>query len=329
MFIERIWLGPISIRIAKRVGSDFAMDVFALPVSTKWSSSIYRQIISQLINTDRCDAVWFGFVPSDDPSLVSLRTVATVPDGPFVLARDAVAGVHTVFHLPVKFDAYVAGLGRGARQNYRRRLNLLKKTFDIKQDIVSNPTDALAEFDAFRTFHAEQWKAEGRPGHFGDWPRSDAFNQDLVAQFAELGRFRLLHLYAGNTVIATQYAFTFGPNCYWRLPARTTAKDMGRFGLGVLGLMQLVEQMSEEGIRRIEAGPGHYDYKVEYGGREGDYLSVLVKSTRAASSVRVHLLIMLSYLVHLLYYRIWRLRIAPHLPFRRRPLWRTWIRLRL
>jgi CelD/BcsL family acetyltransferase involved in cellulose biosynthesis len=329
MFIERIRLGPLTIRIAKRVGADFAVDVFALPVLTYASTGIYRHIISKLLETDKCDAVWFGFLPSEDPSLPYLRAVASVPNGAFVLARDAAAGVHTVFHLRGNFDAYVAGLARSARQNYRRQLNLLKKAFEIKQAVVSNSADAVAEFNAFRTFHARQWQAEGRSGHFGDWPHSEAFNRDLVAQLAELGRFRMLHLYASNVAIATQYAFTFGPNCYWRLPARTTDKDMGRFGLGVLGLMQLAERMSEEGIQRIDGGPGHYDYKVKYGGRESEYFSVLVKSTRIASSVRVNLFVSLSFLAHLLYYRIWRLRIAPHLPFRPKPLWRTWIRLRM
>jgi CelD/BcsL family acetyltransferase involved in cellulose biosynthesis len=329
MFIERIWLGPVTIRIAKRVSSDFAMDVIALPVSTKWSNSIYSQIISNLVEAEKCDAVWFGFVPSEDPSLASLRAVATVRGGPVVLARDAAAGVHTSFHLPDSFDAHVAGLERSARQNYRRRLNLLKKTFDVKQGVVSDPADALAEFRAFRAFHTRQWQAEGKPGHFGDWPHSDVFNQDLVAQLAKLGRFRMLNLYAGDDTIAMHYAFTFGPNCYSRLPARSTEKDMGRFSLGVLSLMHLLEQMSREGIRRIEAGRAHYDYKIEYGGRESDYLSVLVNSTRASSSVRVHLFVALSDLIHLVYYRIWRLRIAPRLPFRRGPLWRTWIRSRI
>jgi CelD/BcsL family acetyltransferase involved in cellulose biosynthesis len=329
MFIERLWLGPVAIRIAKRVSSDFAMDVFALPVSTKWSNSIYSQIVSRLVETEKCDAVWFGFLPSEDPSLASLRGVAAVRGGPVVLARDAEVGVHTCFHLPDGFDAYVVGLERSARQNYRRRLNLLKKTFDVKQGVVSDPTDPLTEFRAFRAFHTKQWEAEGKPGHFGDWPNSDAFNQDLVTQFAKLGRFRMLHLYADGSAIATQYAFTFGPNCYWRLPARTTEKDMGRFGLGVLGLMQLLEQMSHEGIRRIEAGPGHYDYKVQYGGRESGYLSILVKSTRPSSSLRVHLFTALSDLTHFLYYRVWRKRIAPHQPLRSGSLWRTWIRLRV
>jgi CelD/BcsL family acetyltransferase involved in cellulose biosynthesis len=329
MFIERIWLGPVNVRIAKRVGSDFVPAVFSLPILTNWSNSIYRQMISDLVEIEKCDAIWFGFLPSEDPSLASMRAVAKGTRGPFVLVRDAVAGVHISFHLPASFDEFVGGLEKRARQNYRRQLNLLKKAFDIKQHIVSKPTDAAAQFLAFLAFHTKQWEAEGKPGHFGDWPHSEAFNKDLVTEFAKLDRFRMVNLCADGNAVATQYALTFGPNCHWRLPARTIEKNMSRFGLGVLGLMQLLEQMTLEGVRHVEAGPGHYDYKIQYGGRESDYLSVLVGSNRLDSSVRVRLFLALSDLVHLVYYRIWRLRISPRVQLRRGPLWRTWIRSRM
>lgn len=329
MFIERIWLGPVTIRIAKRVSSDFAMDVFALPLWTTCAHRIYSWIISNLVETEKCDAVWFGFVPSEDPSLASLRAVSSVRGGSVALARDVARGVQTSFHIPDSFEAYLEGLKSGARLSYRRRLKLLNKTFEVKQRVVSETANALAEFRAFRTFHTKQWEAEGKPGHFADWPHSDAFHQDLVSRFSELGRFRMLHLCADDRTIAMHYVYTFGRTCYSRLPARSTEKDMGRFSLGVLSLMHLLERMSREGIRRIDSGPAHYDYKIEYGGCESPYFSVLVSSTRPSSSVRVRLFVALSDLIHLVYYRIWRSRIAPRLPFRRGPLWRTWIRSRM
>ena len=32
--------------------------------------------------------------------------------------------------------------------------------------------------------HASQWAAEGKLGHFGDWPHSEAFNTDLVNELS-------------------------------------------------------------------------------------------------------------------------------------------------
>jgi hypothetical protein len=50
-------------------------------------------------------------------------------------------------------------------------------------------------------------------------------------------------------------------------------------------------------------------------------------TTRARAKTR--LLNRWSDLLHLLYYRIWFSRIAPHLPLPRRPLWRIWMRSHL
>jgi CelD/BcsL family acetyltransferase involved in cellulose biosynthesis len=237
--------------------------------------------------------------------------------------------VHVFFHLPDNFETYVASLHTGARQKYRRRLRLLKKTFAVEESIVSDPAHAPRAFFEFQEFHTTQWKSEGKPGHFGDWPHSDAFNLDMVKQLSQLGRFRMIRLSANGKPVAMQYAFTFGENCYWRLPARAVGEEMNRFGLGTLGLLQLIEQMSREGIRRIEGGPSHYDYKIEYGGRETSFVSLLVRSTRWGSSLRVRLFLGISDLLHFAYYRVWRLRIAPRLPLPRMPLWRTWIRSRM
>lgn len=327
MFIERIWVGPFRVRIAKRVGSDFAMDVFGFAVRTDWSSKIYARIVSELVETELCDAIWFGFLLSQDASVDELRALCS--EGPAALARDVPAGVQVFFSLPDKLETYVSKLDKSARQNYRRQLKLLKHAYTLEESVRSDPATAKAEFDAFCALHTEQWEAEGMPGHFNDWPQSQAFNRDIVIQLSKLGRLRFVQLRADGKLVASQYAFVFGSTGHWRLAARTVDRDMARYGLGVLGLMQLLGRMIGEGIERVEGGAGRYEYKIRYGGHEQDVRSILAKSRRPMSAIRVRLFIMASELINLLYYRIWRLRIAPPLPFRRGSLWRTWIRFRL
>lgn len=328
MFIERIGLGPFTIRIAKPLSADFMVDVFAFPIPARHSKAIYREIISCLIATESCDAVWFGFTPAEHHSLASLRAIVNENDGLARCARDADAGVQTLFDLCEDFDSYLGTLGRASRQGYRRKLSLLKKAHNVEQTVIPQPGDAQTELLAFQALHTKQWEADGLPGHFNDWPNSEAFNLDLVTELSALGRLRMMHLLADGRTVATQYAFTFGLNCYWRLPARAVEEEMTRFGLGVLSLMQMIERMHSEGMRRIEGGYGRYPYKLQYGGRERPVVSLLLKSTRPASAIRADALMVLSRLTHLLYYRIWRLRVAPKLPFRCGPLWAFWIRLR-
>ena len=114
----------------------------------------------------------------------SLRDLVTI-------VRDAPAGPHILFNLPSNFDLYLAGLEKRQRQNYRRDKNLLDKNFEMRGDVLKDPLETLAAFLEFKTLHTSQWEEEGKSGHFGDWPDSEAFNADLANELSRLGRFRM------------------------------------------------------------------------------------------------------------------------------------------
>jgi CelD/BcsL family acetyltransferase involved in cellulose biosynthesis len=329
MFIERIRIGPVSLRIAKRVGADFALTIFALPLAAEYVEAAYRELMKRLIDGGNCDAVWFGFMPGTDPTLSGLREVCYSLQNLVTVARDAPAGPHTLFHLPGGFDAYLASLNKRQRQNYRRDVNFLNKNFEVGRDIVKDSERAETIFAQFKIMHDNQWRAEGKLGHFGDWPYSESFNTDLVQELSRLGRFRMVHLLADQKIVSSQYAFVFGDCCYWRLPARAVEGNLERFGLGRLGLMALIEAMILEGVRRLEAGVGHYDYKVQLGGEEQQIRTLLVVSRRRGVALRAYIFLKLADLLHLIYYRFWRLRVASRLPLPIGPLWRIWIRCRV
>ena len=328
-FIESVRLGPVNLRIAKRVGADFALTVFALPLATDYAETAYRELILRLTEGEKCDAIWFGLMPGNDPTLSGLRKAFSSLRDIVTVGRDSGAAPHTLFHLPATFEAHIVALDKQQRQNYRRQLKLLNKDFNVESNIVRDSQHAKEAFATFKSAHDCQWQADGRLGHFGDWPRSELFNTELVDELARLGRFRMIRLSANGEVVTTQYAFVFGDRCYWRLPARATERRWDRYGLGVLGLMQLIEAMIGEGVHRLEAGLGHYDYKVRFGGQELQSSSVLVVSNRHRSILRARLFLRLSDLLHLVYYRIWFLKLAPRLRFSQGPLWRIWIRSRL
>jgi|KBSMisStandDraft_5_1062788.scaffolds.fasta_scaffold102802_2 CelD/BcsL family acetyltransferase involved in cellulose biosynthesis len=328
MFIDHIRLGFITIRLAKRVGSDFTLTMFALPLAPNHTEAIYRRLVESLIGSEQCDAIWFGFMPGDDLTTAGLRDACQSLRDLVTIVRDAPAGPHILFNLPSNFDLYLAGLEKRQRQNYRRDKNLLDKNFEMRGDVLKDPLETLAAFLEFKTLHTSQWEEEGKSGHFGDWPDSEAFNADLANELSRLGRFRMVRMFAGEEVVALQYAFIFGDCCYWRLPARTVRSEFKRFALGRLGLIQLINTMIDNGVCRIEAGAGHYEYKLRLGGEEMMLRSILIAANRAGSVLRARLFLRLSGIIHLTYYRIWFGRIAPHLPFRW-PLWRYWIRLRM
>ena len=329
MFIECIRLVTLRFKIAKRVGADFGPNLFALPLVVDYAEAAYRELISRLIDGEKCDAVWFGVMPGNDTTLSGLRGACQSLEKAVTVARDEPAGPHALFHLPDSFEAYLASLHASPRQNYRRRLKLLKKKFKVESDVIK---DALQAGEAFRNFelqHTRQWKEENKLGHFADWPRAKLFNTDLINELIQLGRFRIVRLFADQIIIAMHYAFVFGNCCYDRLTSRVVGSEWDRFGLGILGQMCLNEAMINEGVHRIEAGPGHYEYKVSLGAEELQSRSVLVVSNRGWTARRVRVFLIFSDILHLIYYRIWFLRVAPLLPLPRRPLWRVWIRSRV
>lgn len=328
MFCERLWTCG-GLRIAKIVGCDSALAICSLLVRGPWAVEAVRQILSHWLNEDGCDAVWLGPLNGSDSSVEHVHQ-ACRDLGPAVrLVQDAEIGVHSSFHLAPNFEEFVQGLDKRQKQNFRRDMNLLGRTFKIESDVVADPETALREFETFQAMHAEQWAAQGKLGHFQDWPQGLEFNRDLTRELARGGRLRFYRLLADGKVVSYQYGFRLGDRLCWRLPARPAGQEWDRFGLGRVGLMKMIEDAIGEGVRHIEAGCGHYDYKVQLGAKEYPLGSVLIASSRMSSRLRCRCLMLLSRLLHLLYYRIWFLRVAPKLPLPRRPLWKSWIRTRL
>src|SRR6185436_11925142 len=53
MFVEKVRLGPINIRLAKRVGADFTLTMFSLPLVPAHTEAIYRKLVEALIEKER------------------------------------------------------------------------------------------------------------------------------------------------------------------------------------------------------------------------------------------------------------------------------------
>jgi CelD/BcsL family acetyltransferase involved in cellulose biosynthesis len=329
MFVETVRLGPIAIRLAKRVGADFALTLFALPLDPRLADVAYVKIIAALIEDERCTAIWFGFAPGDDPTAAGLLRACEMSRSIASLVEHQEHVPHTQFDLPSTVDAYRDRLSRKQRDQFLRLCRGLERSHQVDTVVFCDPDSAADAFARFKSLHEVQWRNDGKLGHFGDWPGATAFNADLVAVMSRLGRLRFVDLVADGTTISSQYAFVFNGCCYWRLPARAIGSEWGRFSLGRLGLIQLIESMIGEGVTRMEAGMGHYDYKLHLGGQELSCKSSVVVSTRAGDARRMRLFLRMSDILHLLYYRIWFLRLADRWPSLRGPLWRTWVRARL
>jgi CelD/BcsL family acetyltransferase involved in cellulose biosynthesis len=328
MFVETLWLGPVRLKVAKLIGGDFSIQLCNPPIRGDVVASELVTALRYLHSTCGCDAVVFSPLSAAFPGFEQLRAACSQPSSEVWLAGDRQSDIHSLFDLPATFEEYLGGLGRSQRANYKRDWNLLNKSFAVASDCVSAASQLAAEFPAFSALHKTQWNAEGRQGHFDDWPSAYDFNLGLVRSQAPLGRVRLHRLLLDGQVVSYQYCFAYSGRLYWRLPARVTGESWKRYGLGRMGLAKLIESAIGERIRSIEGGQGHYDYKQQMGAAEPPVFSLLVASRRRGAGLRLRWGRLFSSALNAAYYKILFRRVYPRVPSLRRPLARLWIRSR-
>ena len=324
--IERIWCGPLPLRIARLAGTDPHCMVFQLPVEPDVAEPTLRQAVEHLTGPLGCDAVSFTPVSDLAAHLPLLRAVRQDLAGTEV--HEAPAGRHIVFDLPQDFAAYLGQLSANRRSQFRRNLKSLRQSFRSGHSVIE--PDA-AEFEAFAAFHARQWEAIGQGGHFRDWPGSLEFYRALSDSLKGSGQVQLHSHAAPDMPLTTYFVLVADRIAHWRLPARTLDAEAERLGAGRVGLLLMIEALIAAGVTRVEGGRGDYDYKLSYGGRSVPVQRLLLHPVARAG--RVRLMLAWADLLHLVYYRIWFTRLAPGLcrwtGLRPRPLWRLWIRTRL
>jgi CelD/BcsL family acetyltransferase involved in cellulose biosynthesis len=329
MCIERLRLGPITVRLARFIGSDSTPAVCDPPLDAGRSEVILDQVIERLIGRDRCHVILFGPLADDSPRTAALRAFCHRSSETVVLLRDHVPARYATIPLPAPDDSFERSLSKKQRYSLRKGWELLKGAFDVREETITDPQEALGELDAFTRMHRAQWTQQGRPGHFADWPAAESFNRSLVAALAPAGAVRFHRLIADGQVLTRQYCLLFGDRGHWRLSARVMGPQWDAYGLGRLGLWKMLQGLTIEGLHSVEAGPGRYPYKRRMGAQEHDVRSILLVRRDAAARLKARLTTGLADLLDRAYYRLWYLRIAPHLPWGRRPLINAWIRSRI
>jgi CelD/BcsL family acetyltransferase involved in cellulose biosynthesis len=223
-------------------------------------------------------------------------------------------------------DEYYSSLSKNERKNRRKyELRLLSKEHDTSIEVIKDTKRISTEFDRFAEQHTAQWRVEGKPGHFGAWPKALDFNRALVATQGARERVRFIRIVADGNVVANQYVFVFGTRYFWELPSRAVAPQWDRFSLGPTSIVTMLHHAMTEGMTRVEGGLAHYDYKTRLGAKEYQALTYRIVGSSLSAKTKYRLFMVLSTIVDLAYNKIWYRRIAPRLPIRLRfkqsPLW--------
>ena len=324
--VDRVWAGPVPVRLARFVGADSTLPVFLPAIAGGFEEMAVRAALELLLDDVGCDAASLSPLSGRSPMTEAAERVAA--GGDFSLLRSDKRGVHTVFNLPASYEDYLASVSKSQRKMLRHNLRELKSRYDITSRKVSG-VEAISYLDRFVELHTAQWRARGQLGHFGDWPSSVAFNRDLISRMATTGRARFYELAGDGDVLAMHYYFVLGERCYGRLPARDPDPELDKLGFGRLSLTESFRVLIEDGQNFVEGGPGHYDYKLRLGAQEHPLRRVVFGGRTRSQCWRGELLLRWASFVHFVYYRAWFLKLRPRLGLPPRPLWRSWIRTRI
>lgn len=323
--IER--LGPA--RLARLAGADPNYPFLGFGIDPDHEEAVWSAALDHLARARGCDLVSLAHLSDQAAPQAAMKAA---PASGLTLLRDDGAREHTLMRPPGAFDAYMAGLSKTRRWEYRRDLKKMAERFEVERT-VSDPAVATEALDRFIDLHQAQWRAADRQGHFDDWPGSRAFYHEATAALAPAGQALVLDHLGEGQPLSSQFILLFGDRAYWRLSARSLDPDFAEFGLGRFSLVELTRFLIERGVRQIEGGAGKYEYKTKFGFEEQPLRRLLLVRDTGPARAKARLLLAWADLLDLAYYRIWFLKLAPRLRARlklkHRPLWSSWIRTRI
>ena len=330
LFFEKIWLGPIYMRVLKIVGSDFTLAQFSLPIQNRYTKGIIEKLFESVYSEYNLDIIHLGPIAGLYEHYDLLKNACRESCSDYQVVLSINKNVQTYFKLSGSWEGYLAGLPRKDRTKIRRHYRLAYKTTGEKPDsIITNcaeRTNFEQMFSDFVQKHQEHWQKLGRLGHFGDWHYAHEFHHELARVQLEQNRLRLMQITLGNCCFGYKYGYKCGDNFCDFLDTRLDCKELSNVSLGRILYSEMIKASIREKTKYIDSMCGKYKHKLEIGGELLPLRNLYVINKRLCSVIRILLFRVLAHALDFSYFRIWFLKIAPRLPIKSRPLWKLWIR---
>jgi CelD/BcsL family acetyltransferase involved in cellulose biosynthesis len=334
LFFEKIWLGPVYIQAAKIVGTDFTICTTSLPVQPRFLEPVVREFLGKLSSDYGWDVAHIGPLSGIYETEPVVRALDRSVGKSHVL-RQTCTGFQAYVGLAASWDDFLSQLGRSTRRGIKRSYRNLAMLTPGADRLLRSDFALLENyervFEAFVCLHQKHWGKLGKLGHFGDWPWAREFHHEVVKAQLKHNRLRLLEVKLDCRTLGFIYAYRFHNAYYAFLNARTSLDEMlgaqpNTASIGTVVLCEQIRKAIDEGVGYIDMMPGQDEYKLHMGGELFPVESIYIYPKKICVLVRVYLFRVLAWFLNMCYYRLWYCRIAPKLPFKRRPLWKIWIR---
>ncbi len=329
LFREMIHWGPFSLRVIRMIGSDHCGARCNLVVDHQYIIPVTNALMKNLDCNGGWDVFHIGYLL--DYFQTSQSFVDALQHCEETGRVDFNDNVYTnmVFNIPDTFEKYLKNLSLKERRNIRRDERQLKQMVPVVSHQPVDKSELNHAFSRLISLHYQYWLGRGKLGHFGDWPKVEQFHRDLAEVLLDKGRLVFVEVLTNGKLQATEYGVRFGKRVHWIIGARsqnTTSR------IGFCALLRLAIQM---GATQIDALIGHYDYKRRLGAKVTYLKAITVFPRNRTSYLRFHLFKCVTWLICLVYFRIWFWRFAPflrrkssfsHIRPLRAGLWKRYIR---
>jgi CelD/BcsL family acetyltransferase involved in cellulose biosynthesis len=325
LFFERIRLGPVSVRAAKIVGSDFTLAQFSLPLADGYIRPAVKKLY-ELISKDTCDIIHIGPVAGLYSRCDELKNSLTefFGNSHYVLLENK--NVQTYFEIANDWESQLSGISKAERKHIKQSYKHLSESSRVITSNYANSDDFEKIFNEFVKTHQSHWNKLGKAGHFEDWPDARDFHLEMAKTQLQKGRLKLLKVTAGQRCLGYEYSYKLGDIYFAILSARPEENKAGKLSLGKIIFGEFVKKSMHEKIKYIDSMQGKYEHKLRLGGKLFHIKSIYVMPRKNSAKLRVYLFRLCARLLNLYYYKLWYCRIAPKLSLARKPLWKTWIR---
>lgn len=329
LFFEKIWLGPVFVRAAKIVGSDFTLSQFSIPLAKKYMKEIIKKL-SELLSEEKWDILHIGPVAGLYGHYDGLKNACKKLFTNRYIVLSKQKGVQTYFKLADNWEEHLSTMSKNEKGNIRRNYNSIRRKctelLSCLDARFATEEEFTEFFDDFVNMHQLHWNELGKAGHFKDWPHAYEFHRDLAKTQLQAGRLRLLKVTLGNDCFGYQYHYRFGDKYFHLLDSRPEQNPLESVSPGRITFCEQTKKAIQEKICCIDSMRGYYEHKLRLGGTLFPLRSLCIIQNKLFTLIRVYTFRVLAWCLNLCYYRIWFQRIAPKLPLKRRPLWRIWIR---
>lgn len=333
LFYEKIRIGFIPVTVMKLISSDFMRPVLGLPILWEYMTEVIKTFKLWLQKKHFIELVNLG--PLSE-LYSDISSVCDVLHGNF---NNQIAIIQTgkpqmCFPLPPTWQEYYDSIPKKMKHEYSRKRRKLNRLLGNSEDIELIVEYAIPEnfdqyFEECYHMHQEHWKNLNRSGHFGDWPYSKEFHNEIGKIQLSKNRLRLMRVRAGDCVLGFKYAYSFGIHYVEYLQARNESEDLQKASPGELVFFEQVKNAIADGCLFIDSLMGDFQHKKHLGAKSLPVFNHFLIRKGIFSKVKYLLVKYYARMLNFIYYQLWFCRLAPKLKMSRGKLLNKWIRTNL